>query len=276
MPRCPPSPRFQGQGRPPGQHPPCLASPGPPPTPEPSTQFRPRRLVHARERLTSHVVEDESSTWVAVGYAVATVSESWTERRCGGAMDLARSEEMEAPLALVVLAAVLGWMGLHYVFSSTPTPPVPNNPSNISVYTSDPKAAVELVVFPAYNSTLDTLPGFQWVDFNFRIQAENGSVWWALALGGDAAPPPGELPDSGRLPTPSGERHGVCCHEVPVGRTYFYNPSTTAIEAPAFVTRGQLASVGGRTRRRTRRRTMRPPSSTGTIPRAETSRSAWR
>jgi hypothetical protein len=148
------------------------------------------------------------------------------------------------PVALVVLAVVLGWMGSNYVFSSTPTPPVPNNPSNVSVYTSDPKAAVELVLFPAYNSTNDTLPGFQWVDFNFRVQAENGPVWWALALGGDAAPPPGELPDSGILPTPSGERHDVCCHEVPVGRTYFYNPSTTAIDAPAFVTRVNWPALG--------------------------------
>ena len=146
------------------------------------------------------------------------------------------------PVALLVLAAALGWKGWDYVVSSTPTPAVPENDGEVSVYTSDPKAAVELWLDPAKNSANETLPGFQWVNFSLIIEAKSGPVWWALALGGDAAPPPGKLPDSGNLPMPSDGPDDDGRYAVPVGWT-FYEDSTTGINAPAFVTRVNWPAV---------------------------------
>jgi hypothetical protein len=122
-----------------------------------------------------------------VGYAVSTVSESWTERKCGGRW-VVSIPRWTFPVALVVLAAVLGWMGRHYVVTSTPTPTVPDNHGDVSVYTNDPKAAVELSIYPVKNSANETLPEFQWVEFVLHVESRKYPVWWALTLEGDAAP----------------------------------------------------------------------------------------
>ena len=181
-----------------------------------------------------------------------------------GAMGRERSET-GVPVVLLVFAALLGWMGWHYVVSSTPTPAVPDNHGNVSVYTSDPKAAVELWLDPAENSANETLPGFQWVEFSFVVVAKSSPVWWALALGGDAAPPPGELPGSAPAdaldhPDDEGKECGPCRLDL-FRRDDGYRPCSRLRDE------GQLACGDERSRG--------ARSSTGAIARANASMSEW-
>jgi hypothetical protein len=124
--------------------------------------------------------------------------------------------ETGVPRGVARVGRRVGWMGRYYVISSTPTPSVPNNLGNISVFTSDPRAEVNLRISPARNKAQETLPGFQWVEFTIFVYAKNGPVSWALALGLDAAPPPGELPESGVVPMPSDKHDSAGRYAVPV------------------------------------------------------------